>query len=67
MGLSIERCRTLLSTENFRILDEKLYLISPSYEVKFSLRKRRLPDWIGRIPYIRATTAHQIVLRYENV
>jgi len=60
----IERFKKVVRTEGFRILEEQLYLINPHYETKFGLKPRRLPKWIGGIPYVRnffATTCFYLI------
>ena len=50
---SIERFHRLVKSGGMKILSENLYFINPHYEIKFKLKPRRLPAFIGVVPYIR--------------
>ena len=52
-GISIERFRRILTTENYTIDKEVFYLFNPNYETKFGLKPRRQNRLISSIPWIR--------------
>lgn len=52
-GISIERFRKIVFTENYIIHKETLYLINPNYEVKFRLKPRRQLLLIRIMPFVR--------------
>ena len=49
----IELFEKIIRKENFTVIDRRLWLINPHYEVKFGLKPRRLPQFPGGIPYLR--------------
>lgn len=53
--------------EGYKILDRTLYFINPHYKVKFGLKPRVLPNFIGRIKYFRnfLTTSTFYILKKE--
>lgn len=63
-GVNIGRFERAIKKEGFRIIKKTLWIINPNFEVKFGLRPRRLPQFAGRIPFLRnfvATTAYYII------
>lgn len=50
--LSIGRFRRMVLSNNYKILDETLFLINPNYEIKFKMKVRKLPR-ILNIPFVR--------------
>jgi SAM-dependent methyltransferase len=52
-GLSIERFRRILRSENYRIEREELFLINPNYKVKFGLKPRRQIWPLAKLPFLR--------------
>ncbi len=52
-GISIERFRKIIRTENYRIDSFIYYLINPNYETKFGLKPRKLWSPLSKIPGIR--------------
>lgn len=68
-GISIDRFEKILRNENYRILKKTLYLINPNYEVKFGLKPRRLPRFLGAIPWLRnfmATAVYYLITPSEK-
>lgn len=62
--ITIEMYYKLVKELNFTILKEQFYLINPHYEVKFNLKPILLPNWLGKIPYIRnffTTTCYSVL------
>ena len=62
--LTIERFETLLQQQRYRILRKSYYLINPNYEVKFGLKPRLVPAFLGKIPWLRnfvTTTAYYLI------
>lgn len=58
--LSIKQTRTpielfekLLKKHKAAVLDRRFWLINPHYEIKFGLRPRLLPAFMGKLPWIR--------------
>lgn len=51
-GISISQFRNILAKRNYKIDNEILYMINPNYEIKFKLKKRKLPVYFD-IPFIR--------------
>lgn len=49
----IELFEHTLQKSHFETINRTLYFINPHYEVKFGLRPRKLPRWIGALPYVR--------------
>lgn len=52
-GISIERFKRIVKSNNWQILDESLYLINPNYEVKFNLKPKKQYRLIAKLPFIR--------------
>ena len=52
-GISLERFESLVAKNGFVQLLKTLYFINPNYEVKFGLKPRKLPTFIGNVPYLR--------------
>lgn len=52
-GISLDRFERLSEKNNYLLLSKTLFLINPNYEVKFGLKPRRLPTFLGKIPYFR--------------
>ena len=52
-GITVERFERLVAETSLEIVNRRLYLINPHYEVKFGLRPRSLPAFISNFPYIR--------------
>jgi SAM-dependent methyltransferase len=50
--ISIETFERLLK-QDYSILQKRLYLINPNYEVKFGLKPRKLWHWLANIIYLR--------------
>ncbi len=64
-GISIERLRQVIRSNDYEIEHEQLWLINPNYKVKFGLKPRKQSPLIGQIPYLRnfLTTCGYYVLR----
>ena len=63
-GINIGLFERTIRKEGFFILKKSLWIINPNFEVKFGLRPRRLPRFIGSIPFLRnfvTTTAYYII------
>jgi len=63
-GINIGRFERAIKKEGFSLRKRSLWLINPNFEIKFGLRPRRLPQFVGRIPLIRnflATTGYYII------
>lgn len=63
-GISIERFRRIIKTENFHTVKETLYLINPNYEVKFGLQPREQMGIIKALPFFRnvfSTCAYYLI------
>lgn len=61
--------RVLKSIGTFAITDRTLWLINPHYETKFRLHPRRLPSWLGAIPYVRnffTTSCFYVLVKGET-
>ena len=52
-GISLERFEKLIYKNNYSLVFRILYLINPTYEVKFGLKPRKLASIFARIPYLR--------------
>ncbi len=52
-GTTIEHFENLVSHSDFKIIDRRLYLINPHYEIKFGLKPRLLPKLLSNLPYLR--------------
>jgi SAM-dependent methyltransferase len=63
-GISIERFKRILNTENYIIDRQTYYFINPNYETKFGLKPRRQIKLISAIPWLRNffTTAMYFVV-----
>ncbi len=51
--ISIEMFEKLVKENNYRIIDRKLFLINPHYEIKFHLHPQKLSPIFANIPYFR--------------
>lgn len=52
--ITIERFESLIAkTPDLQIVDRRLYLVNPHYEVKFGLKPRSLCRALANIPYLR--------------
>lgn len=63
-GINLGRFERIIKKEGFSVLKKSLWLINPNFEVKFGLRPRMLPAFVGRIPFLRnfvATTGYYII------
>lgn len=63
-GITIERFKKAVKQNDWKILDETLYLINPNYEVKFKLKPRKQFKLLGAIPFFRnfvTTCAYYII------
>lgn len=63
-GINLGRFERIIKKEGFSVLKKSLWLINPNFEVKFGLRPRMLPPFVGRIPLLRnfvATTGYYII------
>ena len=63
-GITLERFERILHTEQYLVLRKTYWLIQPNYEVKFHLKKLRVPPIFRSLPYIRNfyTTAGYYVI-----
>lgn len=52
-GMTPEKFESLCSQSGYRILDRKLWLVSPHYKAKFNLRPRQLGRFFSSIPCLR--------------
>ncbi len=52
-GISIERFKKIIRSENYRIDKFDYYLINPNYETKFGLKPRKLWSPLSKIPGVR--------------
>lgn len=52
-GCSIERFEKLILQVGCKVVSRKFYFVNPHYEVKFSLRPRKLFPFVGNLPYLR--------------
>ena len=65
-GISIERFRKILKTENYTIDKEVFYLFNPNYEIKFGLKPKEQFGLFKGIPFVRnfvTSCCFYIVLR----
>ncbi len=64
-GINIGRFEKAIKKEGFSIARKSLWLINPNFEIKFGLRPRRLPQFLGGIPFLRnfiATTGYYNII-----
>lgn len=52
-NITVEKFEKLAAETSLEIVNRRLYLINPHYEVKFGLKPRRLPEILSKIPYFR--------------
>ncbi len=52
-GISIERFEKILRNSPFTIKSRILFLTNPIYKFKFGLEPRKVPVWLGKIPFLR--------------
>ena len=52
-GISIERFKSILSRENYRVDKVEFFIINPNYEVKFNLKPRIQLNVLNSIPVLR--------------
>ncbi len=52
-GISLERFERILRAEGYKVLKKEYWFIQPNYEVKFHLKKRRVPPLLRDIPWLR--------------
>lgn len=52
-GISIERFRRIVKTENYTIDKEVMYLFNPNYEIKFGLNPKEQVGIVKAIPFFR--------------
>lgn len=52
-GISIERFRRIVKTENYKIDKEVMYLFNPNYEIKFGLDPKEQIGLVKAIPFFR--------------
>lgn len=66
--ITLEMYYRLVKQLGFKIMDERLYLINPHYEVKFKLKPKILPKAVQKVPLLRNffTTACFAALAAEN-
>lgn len=63
-GINIGSFERIVKREGFSILRKSLWLINPNFEIKFGLRPRRLPQFLGKVSFLRnfiATTGYYII------
>lgn len=63
-GISIERFRRAVKSNQWEVLDETLYLINPNYDTKFGLKPRKQFALLAAIPFFRnffTTCAYYII------
>jgi SAM-dependent methyltransferase len=63
-GINIGRFEKIIKKEGFLTLKKSLWFVNPNFEVKFGLRPRRLPQFLGSIPFLRnfiTTTGYYII------
>ncbi len=66
--ISIIRFKKILKKRNYRVEKETFYMINPNYEIKFNLKKRKLPPVLN-VPFVRdffTTTYYTIISLKEN-
>ncbi len=64
VGISIDRLKRILKSNNYQILKSAHYFINPNYEVKFKLKPRVQWAWVSSIPFLRnfvITSSYYIV------
>lgn len=49
----VELFAKIVRRQGFTVVDRRLWLINPHYEVKFGLKPRPLPGFIGAVPWVR--------------
>lgn len=62
--ISIHRFEKILRQNGFEKAFRDFYLVPPIYQYKFGMKTRRLPNWLGRIPFIREffiTSAYYLI------
>ncbi|MFK7950669.1 MAG: class I SAM-dependent methyltransferase [Saprospiraceae bacterium] len=52
-GISIERFRRIVKTENYKIDKEVMYLFNPNYDIKFGLNPKEQIGIVKAIPFFR--------------
>ena len=52
-GISLERFERILQVEEYKVLKKEYWFIQPNYEVKFHLKKVRVPPLLRSIPWVR--------------
>jgi len=52
-GISLERFERILQVEKYTVLKKEYWFIQPNYEVKFHLKKLRVPPLLRSIPWVR--------------
>ena len=67
-GISLERFRRILRTEQYSIDREVWYFINPNYEIKFGLKPKKSIPPFKTIPYLRNffITAGYYLISYPN-
>lgn len=63
-GINLGRFYRIIKKEGFSVMKKSLWFINPNFEIKFGLRPRLLPGFIGGIPVLRnflATTGYFII------
>ncbi len=63
-GINLGRFERAIKKEGFLTLKKSLWFINPNFEVKFGLRPRLLPQFLGKIPFLRnfiTTTGYYII------
>lgn len=66
-GITIDKMYQILSKYHYTIIDEIYWFINPIYKYKFGFQKRKVMQWLTKIPYLRNfyTTAHYIMFTRE--
>jgi 2-polyprenyl-3-methyl-5-hydroxy-6-metoxy-1,4-benzoquinol methylase len=67
-GITIDRLTSIVKNSGFIIVKEIFWAINPIYQYKFGLKKRTIPTFLARIPYLRNlyVTAHYIAFKKSN-
>jgi len=52
-GITVEAFETIAATSRWEIMDRRLYLINPHYQIKYGLRPRLLPAFVASMPRLR--------------
>jgi len=52
-GISIERFERILKKNGYQVLNRRLYLFNPNYEVKFKLKPRKQNRLVSSVPWLR--------------